>query len=189
MTLIRQFILQDPDDNSRLGKFDNKFSVPIVISVDHHEIHEGDSFIVCDVQNINTTTMKWQITTPNAAAHSHIIFDVQATGEMSVVVTEGSDRTDGTALVEINRNRVGTPTAAATVVTRTPTGGATDGAIIILAVRVGATGVGSKTISGGGARGTNEYVLKPNTKYVLAIQTFADIYVSVCIDWYEHTDE
>lgn len=160
----------------------------IAVEFSHHEVHEGSSFVVCDVQDIDTTTMKWQVTTPASTKYAHMIFDIECTGEMLILVTEGSDRTDGTALVEINRRRIGTPTSATVVVTRTPTGGATDGALTIFTKRVGATGVGSKTISGGGSRGVNEYILKPNTKYVMAVTTYAAVSVSFCIDWYEHID-
>ena len=155
----------------------------------HSEVHSGSSYVVCDVQSVSTTTMKWQITTPNSTKYSHMVFDIECTGEAYVLVTEGSDRTDGTALVEINRNRVGTPSVAGTIVTRTPTGGATDGATTIMARRVGATGVGNKTLSGGGNRGLNEYVLKPNTKYVVSVTTYAAVFVSFCVDWYEHTNK
>ena len=155
----------------------------------HHEIHTGNSFVVNDVQNVSTTTMKWQITTPNTVKHMHTFFDIECTGEVSVVVTEGSDRTDGTALTEINRNRVGNPTAATLIVTRTPTSGSTDGTTTIFAKRSGATGQGSKTLEGGGFRGENEFILKPNTKYVVAIETFANVYVSFRMNWYEHTNK
>lgn len=154
----------------------------------HHEIHSGSSYVVCSVQNIDDTIFKWQVTTPNTTKYSHMIFDIECTGEMLILITEGSDRTDGSALTEINRNRVGTPTAAGTIVTATPTSGTTDGATTIFTERTGATGQASKTISAGASRGKSEYILKPNTKYVISVETFADVYVTVCLDWYEHQD-
>lgn len=159
------------------------------IEYEHHEVHSGSNFKTCDVQSVDTTTMKWQITTPAGTKYSHVVFDIEGTGEISILITEGSDRIDGTALTEINRNRVGTPTVAGTIVTRTPTGGNTDGATAILLRRTGATGVGGKTLTGGGSRGMNEFVLKPGTKYVVAVETFAAIYVSFLVDFYEHTDK
>lgn len=160
-----------------------------VVDYEHHEIHSGSSFVVSDIQNVDTTTVKYQITTPNTTKYAHMIFNVTCTGEFSLLVTEGSDRTDGTALVEVNRNRVGTPTAATVIVTLTPTGGSTDGATAIFAERDGATGSGSKTLSSGASRGNSEFILKPNTKYVVAIETFADVYVTFEPGWYEHTDK
>ena len=32
-------------------------------------------------------------------------------------------------------------------------------------------------------------VLKPATKYIISVTTFADVYVSLRLDWYEHTDK
>ena len=171
-------------------RVDNSTLSTTIIEYEHHEIHAGSSFHTSDVVSVDTTTVKWQVTTePNTLAYSHMIFSVECTGEMLLLVTEGSDRVDGTALAEINRNRVGTPKTAGTIVTRTPTDGATDGATTILTTRVGSTGVGSKTLSGGGARGTNEFILKPNTKYVVSVTTYAAVYVSLELEWYEHTDK
>jgi len=159
------------------------------ISYEHHEIHSGSSFVCVDLQSVSTATFKWQVTTPATLVYAHMIFDIDCTGEMTVLITEGSDKTDGTALAEINRNRVGTPAAATVIVTHTPTDGTTDGATVLVNHRSGATGVGSKTISGGGYRGGNEFVLKPSTKYVISVTTYAAVFVTLDIDWYEHTDK
>jgi hypothetical protein len=151
----------------------------------HHEIHAGSSYTVYDVRNVDTTTFKWQITTPDSPTLSHATLCVEGTGEISVTFTEGSDRTDGTALTEINRNRESN-NAAGVAVTHTPTGGSTDGSVTLLAVRVGTTSAGARTASAGGARDRNEFILARNTKYVVAAETFADIYVNLILDWYEH---
>ena len=178
----------DSSGNNANVRIDASTSSLQIIEYEHHEIHSGSSFVCSDLQNVDTTTFKWQVTTPDSTKYAHMVFDIDCTGEMLVVITEGSDRTDGTALAEINRNRVGTPTSATVIVTHTPTGGTTDGATTIMNHRSGATGVGSKTIAAGGARGGNEFVLKPNTKYVIAVTTYADVWVSLDLDWYEHTD-
>lgn len=159
------------------------------IEYEHHEIHSGSSFNTCDVQLVDTTTIKWQITTPAGTKYSHMVFNVAGNGEIYASITEGSDRVDGTAMAEINRNRVGTPNVAGTIITRTPTGGTTDGAVTLCQVRAGSTGVSGKTVSGGGARGQNEFVLKPSTKYIASVTTYAATYVSIEFDWYEHTDK
>lgn len=159
------------------------------IDYPHHEIHDGGSFVINEVQNLSTTTAYWMITTPDSTKYSHTIFDIEATGEAYIKITEGADRTGTTLLTAINRRRVGTPTVATLVMHRGYSGGTTDGATTIFEKRIGATGVGGKTLTGGGVRGLNEYILKPNTKYVIAVTTYADIYVSGQLDWYEHTDK
>jgi hypothetical protein len=159
-----------------------------IIDYAHHEIHGGSSFTVADTVTANTATVKWQVTTPNTTTYTHLIFTLTCTGEATFLVTEGSDRVDGTALTEINRRRVGTPAAASTIVTRTPTDGSTDGAIILFSMRNGITNIASKNIEGGSARATNEWILKPNTKYVISITTYADAFATCLLDWYEHAD-
>lgn len=159
------------------------------LEYEHHEIHSGSSFVCVDLRNVDSTTFKWQVTTPAGTKYAHMVFDIDCTGEMTVLITEGSDRVDGTALVELNRNRVGTPNVAGTILTHTPTGGSTDGTVVLVNHRSGATGQGSKTVSGGGLRGGNEFVLKPATKYVISVTTYADVWVTLDLDWYEHTDK
>ena len=176
------------DSVARGVRVDSSAHAIVSIEYDHHEVHEGSSFVVTDVQNVDSTSMQWMITTPNTTKYAHMIFDIHGTGELQAVLTEGADRTGTNALTVINRRRVGTPTAATVTVHRVVSGGATDGATTIFSLRAGATGGGNKTVSTGGHRGMNEYILKPDTKYIVTITTYANIYVSFHIVWYEHTD-
>ena len=159
-----------------------------VITYEHHEVHSGRMYAVHDTVACDTTTVKWQVTTPNTTRYSHLVFDLSCTGEATYLVTEGSDRTDGTALAEVNRRRVGTPNVAGTIVTRTPTGGATDGATTLFTERNGITNVAGKTLASGGARSSAEWILKPNTKYVVSVTTYADVFVTCALNWYEHQE-
>lgn len=168
---------------------DIKSGANVTIEFDHHEIHHGHSFKLDDVQLVETTTKYWMVTTPNSKKYAHMIFDVLCTGEVSVIITEGADRTGTTALTPINRNRVGTPVAATVIVHRDKTGaGSTNGEVTLRNVRYGKTDKFSGQISE--QRGQKEYVLKPNTKYIIAVETFgAGVYVSLHLDWYEHEDK
>ena len=167
---------------------DSSTNALVGIEFEHHEVHEGDSFSVVDTVAADTTTIKWQVRTANTLKYAHFVFNLSCTGEATFLVTEGSDRTDGTALIEVNRRRVGAPNVAETIVTRTPTDGATDGALILFSSRSGITGAGSKNIEGGTARAQSEWILKPNTKYVVSITTYAASYATINLLWYEHTD-
>ena len=178
----------DTDDVTITGPVDSISSALNVINYEHHEVHDGSSFTVADTVSCDTTTCKWQVTTPNTTTYAHMLFELSCTGEATYLVTEGSDRTDGTALVEVNRRRVGTPATATTIVTRTPTGGTTDGATTLFTMRNGITNVAGKNIEVGTARATNEWVLKPNTKYVISVTTYAAVYVTCLLDWYEHAE-
>ncbi len=168
------------------GRLDGVTEAAVTIDTPHHEIHEARHFLCADVQNINTTTVKWMVTTPNSTRHSHMVFDIHCTGEQSVVITAGADRTGTNLLTCINRNQVGTPNAAGTVIHRAVSGGNTDGVTPIDKLRIGITGQGSKTIEGGATHTTGEFILNPNTKYIVAVETFADVYVTFHPGWYEY---
>ena len=177
------------DTVARAVRIDASTHAMETIEYEHHEIHSGSSFTVADTVVADTATVKWQVTTPDSTKYAHLVFTLTCTGEATFLVTEGSDRDDGVALTEVNRRRVGVPTAATVIVTRTPDGGSTDGAIILFSMRNGITNVAGKNIEGGSARATNEWVLAPNTKYVISITTYAAGYATCLLDWYEHTDK
>lgn len=157
------------------------------ISTAHSHIHHGDSFVVTDVQNLSTTTVKWMVTTPNVTRWAHMLIDIDCTGEMQILITEGADRIGTTTLISHNRNRNNTTTNAGLVIHRGTSGGTTDGATALWTHRSGASSLGALAASPGQARG-EEFVLKQNTKYVIAVTTYANVYVTFDLDWYEHTD-
>jgi hypothetical protein len=152
-----------------------------IIQDSHHQIHDENSYVISDVVNVNTTTQKWMITTPKSTKHVHILVPIECTGEMLFQLYEGSTHTIGTRLIPYNRDR-NSIKKSDVIVRRTPAGGA-DGTVIY-STRVGSTGLASKTISSGGARGVNEFILASDTKYVVSITTYADVYVSFISNWY-----
>ena len=154
----------------------------------HHEIHSGSSFSVSDTVACNNTTVKWMIVTPNSTNYAHLVFHLSTTGEATFLVTGDADRTAGTALACVNRRRVGVPSSATVSVSRTPTGGLTDGATTLFSIRDGVTGVGGKSVQAGEGRDVQEWILKPNTKYIVSITTYADVFTTMKLDWYEHAD-
>ena len=158
------------------------------IEYEHHEIHSGSSFTVADTIVCDTTTVKWLVTTPDTTKYAHLLFELSCTGEATYLVTEGADRTTGAALSAVNRRRVGTLKEATTTVLRGATGGTTDGATVLFSMRNGITNIAGKNIEVGAVRATNEWVLAPNTKYVVSVTTYAAVYVTCLLDWYEHTD-
>jgi len=162
----------------------------LLSTIDHvsYAVHLGCAYIMSDVQSVSTTTQKWLIITPNTTEWAHMNFSIECTGEMYVVVTEGADRTTGTELTPINHNRNITATAEVRVL-RGATGGTTDGATTIFAERVGSTTSGP--FGGGGlGKGGNarEFLLRQNTRYVVSVTTYAAVYVSLELDWFEHTN-
>lgn len=157
------------------------------IAHDHHELHDGDAYHISDVQQVDTTTLKWMLTTPDVTEWVHMVFGIECTGDILVTITEGADRTGTTALTAINRNRNSSNTAGL-VVHRAYSAGSTDGATTIYSKRTGVSGaIPTQSNAIGGSRGTTEFILKQNTKYVVSVTTTDTEQVSFELDWYEHT--
>jgi len=181
--------LYDEESSAYMGLSLDQISKYLIgIDTGHHKVHEGDAFSLCDTVACDTTTVKWMIATPATTRYAHLLFELSCTGEATYLVTGDSDRNAGTALTVVNRRRVGSPAAATTTVSRTPTGGTTDGATILFSKRSGITGAGSKSVESSFGRDVNEWVLKPNTKYVVSITTYAAVYATCQLDWYELTE-
>jgi len=156
----------------------------VVVSHDEHMLGDGKCFKLDDLQNVNTATQKWMITTPNSKTYARMIFDILCNGEQTVLITEGADRTGTTALTPFNRNRVGTPPIATVLVHRDVSEGSSDGAIILKNFRIGATDKFSTLPAE--SQGRRGYILKPNTKYIVSVTTQADVYVTMRLHWCEH---
>lgn len=162
-----------------------------VIDYAHHEIHGGSSFLTTDVQNIDTTTQKWQIdTADNAPKYSHLIIVVDCDGAFLVTFTEGSNRDGTTRLDAPNRRRSSAAEKVATTsIYRGNSSGSTDGSTTLFQRRLGINGGFFSGDQGATAGGRNEWILNADEKYVLSVQTFANNQVTVEFDWYEHTDK
>jgi len=183
-----KYISKDGVEKSfdELFKFSERTGGLITLGLAESEVHQGSSFTGSNVQNVNTTTFKWQFEAPDANKIIHIVFGAECTGEMLSIVSESSDRVTGGLLTVINRNRIIPMQTSDVVISTSPTGGTTDGATIFT-TRNGASGVSGKTLTGGGGRDDNEFVLRPNIKYILSCTTFADVYVAAHFNWYEVT--
>ena len=168
---------------------DDLYNALITIDLAHHRVHDGAGFTVCDTVACNETTVKWMVVTPNSTRYAHMIWGMTSTGEATFLVTGDADRTAGTPLTVINRRRVGTPAVSETTVSRTPTSGNTDGATILFSDRNGATSTGSRTVATSSTRDVAEWILKPNTKYVISVTTYANVYVTCKLDWYELNED
>jgi len=156
-----------------------------IVDYAHHEVHSGSSFTTSYIADIaNGANLDLLIVTPDSLAYAHLFYELDVQAEAQLMIYEAVTATAGDAVVAYNRRRVGTPDAATVVVTSTPTG-ITTGSTIIRSRHMGS----GKAI-GGGDRGTHEFILKPATKYLFRVtnSTASDNYMSVILDWYEHTD-
>lgn len=169
---------------SRAIRIDSSTHAIKTIPYEQSEINAGSSWVCTDVVNVDTTSQTWIVAVPVTTAYPHMIFSGSSTGEMQFAVTEGATSTSSTVVWGANRNRTLTPASSTTVVYRTATGGH-NGNTTIFTKRVGTSStVGWAT----DARGTNEFILNSNTLYVVTATTYADVYVTLELNWYEHTD-
>jgi hypothetical protein len=188
-------IVADPNDPTRTGEFDNLFYAPLVVDVAHHEIHEGDSFsiVATDAVAASGKLVQMYIKTPVVASPQkriHLIVSHQGSGLHSFSITEGIDTiAGGAAYVPVNRRRDSikvTAGQAARVGGDNLTGGLltyANGTIIW--AEVAGAGKGQASTN----RGTDEWILAPNTEYIFELSSGAtSTSIGISTTWYEHTD-
>jgi hypothetical protein len=173
------------DGTQRFPLLDDSNNSQITVDLAHFKLHHGDSFVVTDIVESLTTTKKWMLTTADSLSLPHMIFDDNTTGESSIIITEGGDRIGTTSIIPVNRNRSSANTTGV-VVHRDVSGGTTDGDVVIYSNRKGSTGNPSRGQTPGAPRGIQEFVLKPDTKYLIAVTTYADVFTTLDLNWYDN---
>lgn len=160
--------------------------VQYVINISHNEqlTHEGQSYTVTDTRAINNTTAKWMLDTNGSGKEIHAIFTLTCSGEATYTLIEGADRSAGTPIPAVNRNRVSTNTSLVEF-SYAPTDGTTDGNITLFTIHTGSTAQGANIGIEGSSQSPLEWILKPGTKYVITIQTYANVRATCGITWIE----
>ena len=188
-------VLQDPNDPTRQGEFDNLFHAPLIVDIAHHEVHEGDMYStnLYDEDAANNHVVNIFILTPATATpqkHMHMITQHSGSGEHYYSITEGCTySSSGVAVTPTNRHRGSVKTSSV----QSAYSGSTKGsnAVVVTGGTViwdDWTGAG-KSIGGEG-RSLEEWILAPNTGYLYQIQSkAAGIQIDLEAIWYEHTDE
>lgn len=159
-----------------------------IVDFPHHEIHEGDRYLVKEGIQLNSDSKDYLITTPNTTKWGHLTIDIQGSRDTLITFVEDSAHTGGTAIAAVNRNRNSGNSAALTV-THTP-GGVAGAPTTMFSCQFGIpTGAGGRGGGGGAATDRGEFILKQNTKYLLTVTALSanDNNICVAIDWYEHT--
>jgi hypothetical protein len=156
-----------------------------IIEYEHHEIHSGSSFTCDYVQDVtNSSTANIIVVTPNTTKWNHITYEFDCESEAELIVYEDAITGTGSTISIYNRNRNSSVTSG-TIVQHSPIN-VTTGSIAIRRFHVG----GGKSF-GGGDRGSHEIILKQNSKYLIQLvnHTTSNNYMSLKLDWYEHTDK
>lgn len=177
-------------DSTIVSPIDTLSSGVITTAFTHHEAHEGKRFLVHEGFVLNsggTASKEYLIITPNTTAWAHITLDVKGSLAFSTRFFEGTGKTGGTVMAEIDHNR-NTANTATMIITHTPTG--TEGAgTVLFTSRHGHPSIGGgRGGEGGGDGGRDELILKQNEKYSFTVTALSanDTNITVDIDWYEH---
>ena len=176
-------------------------SFPIIMEAEHNAVHEGYhyhiSYGVADMGAMTTPNdmITLSFTTPTTASglFVHMIFAFKSSSGALAKIIEGQTGGGATptgTLQTYNNNRVSTNTSKITDVAGANeskmsydatefTGGTT-----IHSEYIGAAGFLS--ISGGTDRGSNEWILSPETLYQATLFTTANVPGTISLTWYEY---
>lgn len=184
LTLLRQKINQDPADNTRVGEFDNIHSAPLVIQTDHHEVHEGEAFRVCQSTiNLNGNPLTFSWTTPLSGTEKmHLVIAATSAGQGQLTFLEApAIGAAGIAATAFDKNRDTANTSSATNLQT--------GAVLVGGTTLCLIDWGNRSQAGGGDRGVNEWVLAINTIYAVTLTGTANTPGAIELNWYEHADQ
>lgn len=149
-----------------LRSFDDDKELIIAIDYTHQKNHAGALFRYSDSLTLAAAaTQVYLLTTPNSAKRVHLTFSIDGTVVTSVEMHEGGDRVGTTLQSTYNANRTSTITPEM-LLHKDVSGGTTDGTQL-LRYSSGTTTGPSK--SGAEATFDTEWILKPNTKYLIRI--------------------
>lgn len=167
-----------------------------IISFAHHELHEGDTYLVCakdaDLDDGDTLSFAWLV--PDTTREQHLVLEVSNTVGASITILEGPtvDTTTGTDVPIYNRHRRSAnmsmlqhPNGLVSSIAVKAIGGVENGTVIE-SFNIGAGG-NPQQASGGSARGVSELITKANTVYMIIMIGLADNgSANMELDWYEH---
>lgn len=160
----------------------------VVVDFEHHEIHEGDAFLVIySALKSNAETIEIRVATPNTTKWAHMVFEIQGALAGTAQIWEDTTKTHaaGNAITPVNRNRNSAATSGLTVC-HTPAGAEAGAAMFTH--YFGASSQSGLVSEGGGAGGRHEFILKQNTAYLIRATSRADgNALTIILDWYEHT--
>lgn len=178
------------DTELKIVRIDSSTHDLITITQAHHEIHGGRHFTYTynDVDFDIADEFSMLIITPATDRYTHLFIDVTAALDTIVILNEDSTHTANITQTAYNNNRNSGNVAGMTINTHSNDG--INGLPIFTTTFGINTGGGANKIAGGGqTRQDSEWVLKPNSKYLIVVSTATDdSTLAVILKWYEHVD-
>ena len=160
------------------------------ISYEHHEVHAGSHYTCVDNATLNAAeVLDTLIYTPNTTKYMHLIFEAHGALHTQVDMYEGSSHNASGSKTcrNNNRNYDDTPT---TTLNTTALDGSHGTNIYVTQFGIDAGGGANRVTSGGAVRGSEEWILKPNERYLVRVTSLtASNPVSIRFSWYEHADK
>ena len=158
-----------------------------VIEIEHHEIHEGNHYFVCDRDtDVDKASPKyWLLRAPNTSTRIHLVWTVSV-GAAGIIEfyenpTWGTGNSDGTGLIEFNNDRNSSNTATLATFKDAVLGSSgTDGTLLCI------EDIPADKKSGNMSVRSKEIILKKNEDYLFKFTPDADnTGLSVIFEWYE----
>ena len=150
-----------------------------VMQYEHHEIHEGKSYVVSGTVTLASGEYRNLLISTNSTSNAHLIGLVRASAEASILWYENPTLSaNGTAVTPVNRNR-SSANAANTAFYTSPSWTNT-GTLLYTA------GVGAGAKYGGEENHDAEWILDTSQDYLLRVLSAANgNNVSFALSWYE----
>ena len=198
--LYQQVKLVSSVADSTGGVCDEMTNSLITISYEHHEIHEGDSFVVSivDTTMASAETLVLAFKTPAGTKRAHLIYEYSTLTGAHCELIEGPtwDQGSGAAVTITNRLRAASPASSILLENRGQvTFTASDEMISNPTTLSGGTVIdtnysfGSNKLPESSRRGQHEFILKPDSTYAIRFTSDASSNKGqIIVDWYEHTD-
>jgi len=158
---------------------------PINIGYPHSRIHAGNSFFaqVIDDSMAADDVLMLLLVTADSDDWVHLIWGVNVTAESKIEFFEGVTYSSaGSDVTPVNRNRNSANTSATTA-KKNPT--ITDNGTLLETLFCGTTGLHLTESSN--SRNENEWILKPDTKYLLKVTALGSMKARLYGNWSEHT--
>ncbi len=151
----------------------------------HHHIHLGEGFRACFVTEVNAASQKYlQLKTGDSVVHLLLRRIATRQPDFTLSLFEGGTLTDGTTLLsnQHNANRLSAKEAQMKIYDN-PTNVDVEGALRLECVYLPGDGQGALA-GGDDFGGAIEWVLKPNTTYLVRLKNDAAATNKINIEWY-----
>lgn len=163
------------------GEIDTLTKSFVSIEHEHHEIHEGNSYVVCGSANLSSSAEYGLVMTSSGttSAHLHSIFRTDGTSAFKIY--ENCSYSGGTLFTSINRNRNMIESSLYRVFEMPSI---TASGTLIYKYQGGNVNNNENT-----KRTENEFVLATGSSYLVLVKSLvANNSVSLILNWYEEVD-